>query len=181
MKKPLIKTKTMTLIGIMAAVICILGPLSIPIGPVPVSFTNLAIFITVYILGWKKGAMSYLIYLLAGLVGLPVFSGFSGGIGKLFGPTGGYLIGFLFMAVISGWFIERFRSKPLLCIVGMIVGSLVNYLLGTLWLAFQTEMTFPAALAVGVYPFLIWDFLKIILAAFAGSAIYKRLVKSQLL
>ncbi len=106
-------THELALIGLMAAVTCILGPLSLPLpfSPVPISFTNLAIYITVFMLGWKKGCFSYLLYLLIGLIGIPVFSGFSAGIGKLGGPTGGYLIGFIFMAAISGFFIEKFPQK----------------------------------------------------------------------
>ena len=83
--------KTMTMCAIMAALMCILGPMSIPIGAVPISFTNLVIYLTVYLLGAKKGCISYLIYMLLGVVGLPVFSGYTGGIAKLAGPTGGYL------------------------------------------------------------------------------------------
>ena len=75
----------------MAAVTCILAPLSVPIGPVPISLTNFAIYLSLYLLDWKKGTLSYLIYLLLGLVGLPVFSGFTGGLAKLAGPTGGYI------------------------------------------------------------------------------------------
>ncbi|MEG0895251.1 MAG: biotin transporter BioY, partial [Oscillospiraceae bacterium] len=74
------KVSTITLIGIMSAVICVLGPLSIPIGPVPVTLTNLAIYIVVGLIGYKKGTISYLIYMLIGAVGIPVFSGFSGGL-----------------------------------------------------------------------------------------------------
>ena len=101
------KTKTMVIIGVMAAVTCILGPLSlaIPVSPVPISLTNLAVYFAVYVLGMKKGTISYLIYLLIGLIGLPVFSAFTGGPAKLFGPTGGYLIGFAFMAAICGFFL----------------------------------------------------------------------------
>ena len=91
----------MAIIGVMTAIICILGPLSIPIGLVPVSLTNLAILFALYVLGMKKGTLSCILYLLIGLIGLPVFSGFSSGPGKLLGPTGGYLIGFIFMALIS--------------------------------------------------------------------------------
>ena len=76
---PRTKTYEITMTALMAAVTCILAPLSIPIGPVPISFTNLAIYLSLYLLGWKKGTISYLIYLLLGLVGLPVFSGFTGG------------------------------------------------------------------------------------------------------
>ena len=84
-----------TIIGLMTAVICILGPLSIPVGVIPISFTNFAIYFALYILGAKKATMSFIIYMLIGLVGAPVFSGFSGGPAKLLGPTGGYIIGFL--------------------------------------------------------------------------------------
>ena len=82
---PRSKTYEITMTALMAAVTCILAPLSIPIGPVPISFTNLAIYLSLYLLGWKKGTISYLIYLLLGLVGLPVFSGFTGGPSKLAG------------------------------------------------------------------------------------------------
>ena len=79
------KTYEITITALMTAVTCILAPMSIPIGPVPISFTNLAIYLSLYLLGWKKGTISYLIYLLIGLVGLPVFSGFTGGPAKLAG------------------------------------------------------------------------------------------------
>ena len=82
-------TYAMVVTALMAAVTCILAPLSVPIGPVPISLTNFAIYLSLYLLDWKKGTLSYLIYLLLGLVGLPVFSGFTGGLAKLAGPTGG--------------------------------------------------------------------------------------------
>lgn len=103
------KTRDMTMTGLFAALICILGPLSIviPGTPVPISFTNLAIYLAVMVAGWKRGTISYLIYLLLGMVGLPVFSAFTGGVAKLAGPTGGYLVGFIFMALISGIAIDK--------------------------------------------------------------------------
>ena len=81
----------MTIIALMTAVTCILGPLSIPLpfSPVPISFTNLAIYFSVFVLGTYSATVSYLVYLLMGMVGLPVFSGFSGGFGKLAGPYRG--------------------------------------------------------------------------------------------
>lgn len=105
------KTYEMTVTALMTAVTCILAPLSIPIGPVPISFTNLAIYLSLYLLGWKRGTISYLVYLLIGLVGVPVFSGFTGGIGKLAGPTGGYIIGFIAMAVIAGLVIDKCHNR----------------------------------------------------------------------
>ena len=85
-KQPALSIHQMAMIALMTALTCILGPLSIPIGAVPISFTNFVIFLTVYLLGAKLGAISYCIYLLLGLAGLPVFSAYSGGFAKLAGP-----------------------------------------------------------------------------------------------
>ena len=167
-------------IGVMTAVNCILAPFSLPIGPVPISFTNLAIYIALYVLGMKRGTISYLIYLLIGLVGIPVFSGFTGGPQKLFGPTGGYLIGFIPMAVIAGIVIDKCMKKWYFCLLAMIAGTWVCYLFGTAWLAFQANMTFKAALAAGVIPFIIEDLIKMVLALLIGPQIHKQLVKAQL-
>lgn len=165
----------LAMIGVVTAVTCVLAPLSIPIGPVPISLTNLVIYFSLYILGWKKGTVSYLVYLLIGLVGVPVFSGFTGGPGKLFGPTGGYLIGFIPMALIAGIFISKFYSKWYLCLTGMILGTIVCYALGTAWLSVQANMGFKAALMAGVIPFVIEDLIKMILAIKLGPMIRNRL------
>ncbi len=167
-------------IGIMSAVICILGPLSFPIGVIPVSLTNLAIYFVLYILGMKKGTLSYIIYMLIGLAGIPVFSGFSGGPSKLLGPTGGYLIGFMFMALIAGFFIDKFFDKWYLCIIGMVLGTAVCYVFGTIWLSYQANMSIGAALFAGVIPFIPGDLIKIIVAAYLGPQIRTRLVRAKL-
>ena len=126
-KKKSFTTFQMALIAVMAAITCILGPLSIPIpiSPVPISLTNLAIYLTVCLLGWKFGTISYLIYLLIGIAGLPVFSGFSSGFAKLLGPTGGYLIGFIPMAIICGFAFEKFSNGGMQ-IVSRAIGSIVE-------------------------------------------------------
>lgn len=175
-----INTRQLTLVGVMAAVTCILGPLSLPIGVIPISLTNLVIYFAVYVLGRKRATLSYIVYLFIGLIGLPVFSGFSGGFTKLFGPTGGYLIGFIFMAFISGIFIDKFSSKIYMCFLGMILGTIVTYVFGTAWLAYQANLTFNAALAVGVIPFIPGDIVKMIIASLIGPQIRKRLISSGL-
>lgn len=177
MKGNKIKTKELTLIGLMTAVTCILAPLSIPLpfSVVPISFANLAIFFSVFLLGWKKGAISCLIYLLLGAVGVPVFAGFSGGIDKIIGPTGGYLIGFLFLAIISGLFIEKFRGKIHMYAIGMVLGMVVTYTLGTAWLSFQLELTFWQGLIMGVIPFIPGDILKIVVAIVLGPVLRKHM------
>ena len=164
------RTRQITLIGLMTAVICILGPLSIPLpfSPVPITLTNLAIFFAIYLLKIKGGTICLLVYLCLGTAGLPVFSSFSGGLGKLAGPTGGYLIGFLFLALIQGFLMKLFPKKNTAAVIGMILGMAVCYLFGTAWLALQLELTFPAALSIGVLPYLAGDGAKIVIAAVAG-------------
>ena len=167
--------------ALMAAVMCILGPASIPIGEIPVTLTNLVIYLAVYLLGVKFGTLSCLVYLLLGLAGLPVFSGYAGGLAKFAGPTGGYLVGFLFMAFISGLFIEKHTHNQLWCITGMIFGSVVMYLFGTVWYVVLTKCSFGTALAVCVLPFLIGDLLKIVIAAFVGRQLRRRLIQADLI
>ncbi|MBB5194775.1 biotin transporter BioY [Anaerocolumna cellulosilytica] len=173
------KTKDITLIGLMTAILCILGPLTIPLpfSVVPISFTNLVLYITVFLLGWKKGTISYLIYLLIGFVGVPVFSGFSGGPGKVLGPTGGYLLGFLFLAIISGIFNEQFRGKIYMYALGMTVGLFVTYTLGTAWLAYQLDLSFMAGLFSGVIPYIPGDLMKIAAALLLGPLLHKRIAR----
>lgn len=172
-------TKRMIRIALMAAVICIFAPLSIPIpvSPVPISLTNLVLLVTVAIFPWKDVCTSYLIYLLLGVVGLPVFSGFSGGIGALLGPTGGYLIGFIFISIIPGLFIDHFPGKRLFTVIGMIIAMIITYTFGTAWLAIQMKMTFFAALAIGVIPYIIGDIVKIIIAIAIGPSVKKRIAR----
>ena len=169
--------RRLVLIAMMTAITCILAPLSIPIpvSPVPISLTNLVLLISVYILGWKDASISFIIYLLLGLAGLPVFFGFSGGLGKIAGPTGGYLAGFIFMTVIAGLAVDIFSGKRLPAVIGMALGTAVAYAFGTAWLAIQMDLTFISALSIGVLPYLAGDTLKIILAVIAGPMLKKRL------
>ncbi len=177
-RKTTSKAYSMTSIALMAAVICVVGPFTLPIGPVPITLAPLAILLSVYILGTKKGTVALLIYLLIGAVGVPVFSGFTGGIGKLAGPTGGYLIGYIFFALIAGWFIHRFYDKVVIQFLGMVLALAVLYAFGTAWLAYSAGMTFGAALAVGVLPFIVFDLIKIVITIVLGRAVRSRLLRS---
>lgn len=171
------KTKEITRIALMTAIMCILGPISLalPISPVPISLGTLAIYLASYMLGMTRGTVSCLIYLLIGIVGLPVFTGFTGGIGKVLGPTGGYMIGYIFMALICGFFVQVSKGKILISFAGMILGTIVLYAFGTAWLAFQGNMSFGAALAAGVIPFIPGDLAKIVIVLVAAPQIQKRL------
>lgn len=181
MKEKTLSIKSIALIGVITALTCILAPFSVPIGPVPISLTNLVIYFGIYILGTKKATISYLIYLLIGLVGVPVFSGFTSGPQKLFGPTGGYLIGFIPMAIVAGLIIEKFERKIIPGMIGMIIGTAICYALGTAWLAYQANLSFGAALAAGVLPFIVGDLIKMVLAAVIAPQVYKALVRANVL
>lgn len=169
-----IKTKQMVLIALMTAVTCVLGPLSIPLpfSPVPISLTNFAIFLAIFVLGMKNGTISFIIYLLLGAVGVPVFSSFRGGLQVLAGPTGGYLIGFIFLALIMGFALDHFDRKLVPTIIGMIIGMAVCYAFGTVWLAKLLSLSFKEGLMMGVIPYLAGDVAKIIIAAIVGPKLY---------
>lgn len=177
-----VKTKELTLTALMAAVLCVLGPLSVPlpISLVPVSLTMIGIYLAVYAVGMWRGTAAVLVYLLLGTVGLPVFSGFSGGPSKLFGPTGGYLIGFLFTALISGFVIDRFWKNRLVSAAGMVVGIVVAYAFGTAWLAYVAGMTFGEALAAGVIPYIGFDLVKIAALVLVGPELKRALIRANL-
>ncbi len=168
---------SLAMIAVMTAVTCILAPLSISIGPIPISFTNLAIYFALYLLGWKKGTVSYLVYLLIGIAGLPVFSGFTGGIAKFLGPTGGYIVGFIPMAIISGIAIDRFKSRWIQ-LLGMLVGTAVCYAFGTAWFCLQTGSALVPALGLCVFPFIPGDLIKMVAAMLLGPVIRDRIRKA---
>jgi biotin transport system substrate-specific component len=172
------RIKKMTFTALAAAFLCVLGPVSIPIpiSPVPVSLGLFAVFAAVYSLGIRYGTYAVCIYILLGLVGLPVFSGFAGGAGKLLGPTGGYLIGYIFASLAAGYFIDRSENR-LIQAAGVLSGTFVCYMFGTAWLAFQAGMTFEAALFAGVIPFIPADIVKII-AVCALCPKLKRAIKT---
>lgn len=165
----------MAVTAVMTAVTCVLAPLAFPIGPVPISLGTFAIYLSVYVLDLKQASVSYLIYLLIGLAGVPVFSGFGSGPGRLLGPTGGYLIGFLPLLMIAGIFIDRWADKRLLCAIGLVLGTAVCYAFGTAWLAYQAAMNIPAALMNGVIPFLPGDMMKICIILLIGPVIRRQL------
>lgn len=171
----------LTTSALMVALMCVLGPMSIPIGPVPVSFTNLVIYLAVYLLGMKGATISYLVYLFLGAAGLPVFSGYAGGLAKLAGPTGGYLIGFILMALICGFFMEKFYSRTVIVILGMIVATLVAYFFGTVWFVLEMQCGVWYALTVCVFPFVPFDIAKVLIATALGKMIRIALIKSNLL
>ncbi len=173
--------RNLTVTALMTAVLCIMGPASLPIGPIPVSLTNLALYFMIYIVGTRTSAMAFVLYMLLGLAGLPVFSGYAGGPQKLFGPTGGYIIGFLPMIILIGLFIRKHSHNRIACILVMEAATWIPYILGTGWLAWSTGMGFQAALAAGVLPFILLDLVKMCAAAIVAPEICSRLARAGVL
>ena len=170
-----VNVKSMTSVAMMTALMCLLGPVMIPVGPVPFSLQVLTVCLSVAVLGQKRGTLAVLLYLLMGFVGLPVFAGFSGGPATLLGPTGGFLAGFLPLALIGGWFVSRVRDRAVIHFAGMASGLAVLYVLGTAWLTFSAGLSWGKALKVAVYPFVLVDTVKVLMALFLGKIIRKRL------
>ncbi len=157
-------------IAVMAALLCVVSPWSIPIGPIPISLATLAVYLIGAVLGCVDGTIAVAVYLLLGAVGVPVFSGFEGGLQKLIGVTGGYLVGYLPAAVLTGLFADRFRGKgsQWLVAVGMVLGTVVLYALGTAWFMLQTQRTLVESMSLCVIPFLPGDAAKIAVATLIG-------------
>jgi biotin transport system substrate-specific component len=147
--------------SLFAALIAAGAYLSIPIGPVPIVLQNLFILLAGLLLGSRWGLASVSVYLLAGACGLPVFAGGMGGIGRLVGPTGGYLFGFLPAVYLIGKISEAGGQRVVFDVIAMICGSLVIYACGVTWLKVVTGMTLAKTLALGMYPFILGDLLKI--------------------
>lgn len=173
------KTYDMAYIGIFAVMIAVCSWISIP-ATVPFTLQTFAVFLSVVLLGGKRGTMSVVIYILLGAIGVPVFAGFTGGLGIIMNNTGGYIIGFLFSALVM-WAAESlFGRKLWVQAVSMVVGLAVCYAFGTVWFMFVYMKDAGAAglmtvLGWCVIPFIIPDLVKIALALILGRMLRKPL------
>lgn len=161
-------TKDIAYIALFTALIAICSWISIPT-TIPFTMQTFAIFVTVGILGTRRGTISIMIYILLGVIGVPVFAGFLAGLGVLIGNTGGYIIGFIFSAIVTGLIIQYLGNKPPIMLLAMILGLVVCYIFGTAWFMYfyaQTSGTIGVmtALTWCVFPFVIPDVVKIVLA-----------------
>lgn len=162
------KTYDIVYIAVFAVIMAICSWISIP-AAVPFTLQTFGVFIAAGVLGGKRGTLSVLVFILLGAVGIPVFANFSGGIGVLAGPTGGYIIGFLFSALVM-WAMEKLPGKKsIMQIMSMVVGLVVCYAFGTAWfMVVYGKANGPVGLvtALGwcVFPFIIPDLIKIALA-----------------
>lgn len=174
------KTKDLTLTAMLTAVIAVCAIITVPLPftPVPISLLVLGLFLAGGVLKKQYAALAALLYLLLGVVGVPIFSGFQAGPGVLFGPTGGYLAASPLMAFVTAWVIEKMgRNRIWSYFAGMAVALIVCYAFGTAWLAIYLKSSFQSALASAVVPFVLPDLVKLAVASPASLALSHALAK----
>jgi len=166
--------------ALFAALIAVLGMISIPlpISPVPVTGQSLAIMLAGSILTVRQAAFSVITFLLIGAVGVPVFAGMTGGIGILVGPRGGYLLGFLVGAIVIALSKGQSNSKWRLALANMVGGIVIVYAFGVVWLNFVTGMGLEKAFMIGALPYIPGDLFKVFVATVIAVAVNKQLSKT---
>lgn len=148
----------------------------IPLQPLPITLQSLFTALAGVLLGGYTGALSQIVYVMLGIIGLPVFAGGKAGLGTLLGPSGGYLIGFIIAAYIIGRMVEARREAGLAWIcLAILVGNIFIYIPGVLQLAIVAKLSIYKALLVGVVPFIFGDVLKLMAAAFIALKLRKNL------
>lgn len=178
------KTKSnvypLAMTAVMAAAIAAVAPFSIPAGEISFTLCTFLLYLSPYILGWKRAAMATLVYILVGMVGMPVFSGFKAGLGVLAGPTGGYILGYIPMVVLAGLAIKAFPGSRAAQLCGMVAATAVLYSLGTAMFCAMMGATLEYALAACVLPFIPFDLGKMAIATGLGPILRERLVKANI-
>lgn len=163
------KARNMALCALFAALLAVCAWLAIPVGVLVFSMQTFGIFLALALLGGKRGTAAIFVYLLLGAMGLPVFTGFRGGIGTLLGATGGYIAGFLFTGLVY-WLVTALAgTSQKICLLAMLLGLLVCYVFGSIWFCFGylsngSAMGLGMVLAKCVLPYLLPDILKLVLA-----------------
>lgn len=176
-----IKLRMMIITALFAAMIGILAQLSIPLPLVPITGQTLAIGLAATILGAKYGTFSVILYILIGAAGIPVYAEMQAGISVLFGPTGGYLAGFIPTAFFIGWILERTAYSFKYALIANTVGMLITLSFGTAWLKIAAGLSWSAAFTGGFFPFLVVGIIKAALASWIGISVRQRLQGANLL
>lgn len=159
--------------AVFAALLCILSPVAVPAGPVPVTLSLFAVLLTGMVLEWKQAASAVLVYILLGLAGMPVFSGGGSGFGVILGPTGGYIWCYLPAAALVSRFGRGVRTGRALAVsAGAVV---LCYLLGTLQFTLVMKRGWLEALGLCVWPFVPFDLMKIVCAVLLGGRLRRQL------
>lgn len=175
------RLRWMLLSAIFAAVTAVFSQLTIPLPLIPITGQTLAVGLTATILGSRYGTLAMLIYVVLGAIGLPVFSGASGGLQVLFGKTGGYIIGFVLTAYITGLYLEKTRFTLKNALIANMIGMIVTLVCGTIQLKVVMDIPWDKAVAFGATPFVVVGVVKAVLASVIGIKVRERLIASKLL
>ena len=158
--------RMMVYCSLFTALIIIGSYISIPIpaSPVPIVLADFFVMLTGLFLGWKYGLLSVGLYLGLGVLGLPIFSGGSSGFAAIWGPTGGFLIGYLLLAATIGFITRKEKSSLVIDSIAILLGNVFLYVVGITWLKIRLDMSWSAAVAAGLVPFIPGAMIKIIVA-----------------
>ena len=176
-------TKELTQVALGVAFLSVCAWIAIPLGEVPITLQTFAIFIIAGLFNIKCGIIALTVYLLMGMVGLPVFAGMTGGLGHIIGPTGGYLVGFFITVLITGIMIKHFGRKPTILGISAILGMILCYTFGTIWFCVVyaggiSSAGVAAALIKCIIPYLIPDVLKLFFAIWTVKRLAPLLIQS---
>ncbi len=158
------RIKIITIIAIFSGIICVISPITLPVGMIPITLSTF----TIYLIGGltKKyiGILSTIIYIFIGIIGLPVFSSYTGGIGVVLSITGGYILGYIPCVFIISLLTSINKENVILYPLSMMIGTIICYSIGSLWFMVQTKNTLVETLVITVVPFILFDIIKMILA-----------------
>ena len=179
MAKSLFSIRDIVLCALFAAVLCVVSPFILPVGPVPLSLCNFAVMTAACVLGCARGTVSAAVFVAAGVIGLPVFGGGMGGIAHILAPTGGFILSYIPSAALSGAFSTLGRGRKHgfgITLTGCFLSVLLGYIIGTAWFAFSSGTPFSGELTrICVLPFLPFDAIKCV-----GAVLFSHLICSRL-
>ncbi len=182
------KTKEIAYVGLFTAITIVLSIVKIPllITPIPITLQVLAVGVTGAVLGAKMGFLSMVIYTLLGLIGLPVFSGFTAGPGVLFGITGGYIFGFIAAAFVIGLIVDNVTTinrwlQYIIMLFSMLIGLIIIYAFGVIQMMIIAKLDMNTAIVSGVLPFIVPDIIKMVVGSLVAYFVRNALRKQNLL
>lgn len=173
------KLKRSIFTALLAAMLCILAPLAVPIGGIPMSLSMFGVALIAMLADRRCALMAIILYVGLGAVGLPVFAGFTGGAHVLVGPTGGYLFGYIPMTLAIGTACDKIDGRnvrsTLKLLAGLLAGLCFCYFFGAAWFAVVSDMSFGEAFLVAIVPFIAVDLIELVAAASLGALLHYRL------
>lgn len=172
-KKKKIETADLVRVALGAALMCVVSPLNFPLGTTHITLAIFGVYLVAAVFGKYRAALSMVIYIALGAVGLPVFAGFNGGISRLLSQNGGFIIGYIPCALVTGLVIDILKHKKFAYPLGMVAGTVFCYACGALWFMIYNQIPFTVSLAECILPYLAFDAVKIVAGSFCAYNLRK--------